>query len=119
MIGQVIKHVKAKHVVEVTRHILLGEIDAVVECIAQSCNSGKQELNTSTTSRINATFRQRLGILCRVVAKLPTYFPRCSGPCGCAALPTTFASTTIACAAWLGETLQTVGPNLRLQWQAA
>jgi len=65
MIGQVVKHVKAKHVVEVTRHILLGEIDDVVECIAQSCNGGKEELNTSYIERINATFRQRLGILCR------------------------------------------------------
>ena len=65
MIGQVVKHVLAKRVVEVTRHILLGACADVVECIALSANGGKEELNTSYIERINATFRQRLGILGR------------------------------------------------------
>lgn len=65
MLGQVVKHVRAKHVVEVTRHILRGDWHDVVECIAQSGNGGKEELNTSYIERLNATFRQRLGILCR------------------------------------------------------
>ena len=65
MLGPVVKHVRAKHLVEVTRHILLGEPADVAECIALSANGGKQELNTSYIERLNATFRQRLGILCR------------------------------------------------------
>ena len=65
MIGQVVKHVKAKQVVEITRHILRGEPDEVAECITLSAKGGKQELNTSYIERINATFRQRLAILGR------------------------------------------------------
>jgi len=65
MLGQVVKHARAKRVVEVTRHILRGAVDEVAECIALSANGGKQELNTSYIERLNATFRQRLGILCR------------------------------------------------------
>ncbi len=65
MLGQVVKHVRAKHVMEVTRHLLLGEPEDVAECIDFSANGGKQELNTSYIERLNATFRRRLGILCR------------------------------------------------------
>jgi len=63
--GQVVKHVRANHVVEVTRHIWLGEPEKVAECITLSANGGKQELNTSYIERLNATLGQRLGILCR------------------------------------------------------
>ena len=65
MLGQVVKHLRTKRVVEVTRHILRGEPEDVAEYIVASASGGRQELNTSYLERLNATFRQRLGILCR------------------------------------------------------
>lgn len=65
MLGQVVKHVKAKHLVEITRHILRGDPADIAQCITLSGKGGQERLNTSYIERINATFRQRLGILCR------------------------------------------------------
>ena len=65
MLGQVVKHLRVKRLVEVTRHILRGEPEDVAECIAASASGGTQELNSSYLERLNATFRQHLGILCR------------------------------------------------------
>lgn len=62
MLGQVIKRKLKGRLVEVERRILKGE---AAEVDYHLMASGGNVLNTSYIERLNATFRQRLALLCR------------------------------------------------------
>lgn len=63
MLGQVIKRKLKGRLVEVERRILKGDEAAVAYRLTAS--GGGNVLNTSYIERLNATFRQRLALLCR------------------------------------------------------
>jgi transposase-like protein len=63
MLGQVIKRKVKGRLLEVERRILKGEAAEVAYHITAS--GGGNVLNTSYIERLNATFRQRLAVLCR------------------------------------------------------
>ncbi len=62
-IATVIKHVKKKRVVEVTRKMTLGTLEQAQKLLEATL--GGTELNTSITLRLNGTMRQRLACLTR------------------------------------------------------
>lgn len=62
-IGQVVKRYQGKRVVDVTRRMAQGCLQAAVALLAQS--HGGKKLNTAFIERLNATFRARLAVLVR------------------------------------------------------
>src|SRR5258708_5546019 len=62
-IATVIKHVKNKRVVEVTRTMTLGTLEQAQKLLQATL--GGTELNTSITLRFNGTMRERLACLTR------------------------------------------------------
>jgi IS1 family transposase len=63
IIGRVIKHSKAKRVVEVTQQVVCGSMAAALRLIKAS--QGGCKLNTAYIERFNGTLRERLACLTR------------------------------------------------------
>lgn len=62
-IGQVVKHYQGRRVVDVTRRMAQGCLEAAKVMLAKS--HGGTKLNTAFIERLNATFRSRLAVLVR------------------------------------------------------
>lgn len=65
MLGQVVKHTAKHRLVSVVRQVLVGRAKEVAEQLMLSGNGGMPQLNTSYIERLNATFRDHLGVLSR------------------------------------------------------
>jgi hypothetical protein len=63
VIGRVIKHTKARHVIKVTHDILRGTMQAALSLLKDS--HGGTMLNTAYIERLNGTLRERLASLTR------------------------------------------------------
>jgi transposase-like protein/IS1 family transposase len=65
MLAQVIKHSAKHRLVWVERRVLKGEANEIADQLSLSGNGGAGQLNTSYIERLNATFRDHLGVLSR------------------------------------------------------
>lgn len=63
VIGRVVKHTKAKHVVKVSHDLVRGTMQAALRLLKASC--GGTMLNTAYIERFNGTLRERLASLTR------------------------------------------------------
>ncbi len=118
MPGQVVKQTIAKHLVSISRTILQGEADEVAAQI--TLIGGGSVLNTSYIERLNATFQQRLAVLCRHSRQAAHKLDNIGGAGGWLARSIISASLITACAVCPGEVRAvTNGSSSHLRWQVA